>query len=234
MTVAVSGTGTIEPIQSCCCDHAGHGEILEAPLRRGQRSSTRATCSSAHRRQRRGEQTSSSSSSTSSPPNWPLKRPAGRPRATIRRDRNVKHDAGVITELHVDRGDSVTVGTVIAALTGSHEAEGAFHSADVGPLCGSGRTVTVERHRRAVSGTVESIAATDEVGPGGTLVRQVTILVNNSWVSCLKFSQEPPPWEWVPAPGSSFTALSSQIDVPRPPAIRTCHCRARVTGPWAR
>ncbi|MFQ9918327.1 MAG: biotin/lipoyl-binding protein [Flavonifractor plautii] len=31
------------------------------------------------------------------------------------KDRNVKaDDAGVITELHVDRGDSVTVGTVIA------------------------------------------------------------------------------------------------------------------------
>ena len=43
-------------------------------------------------------------------------------------------------------------------------------------------TVTVNGTGSTLTGTVDEIAATDEVGAGGTLVRQVTILVNNPGV----------------------------------------------------
>ena len=132
------------------------------------------------------------------------------------KDRNVKaDDAGVITELHVDRGDSVTVGTVIAdVLDRDHmKLKVPFHSADAsGFYVGQAATVTVNGTAETVSGTVESIAATDEVGPGGTLVRQVTILVNNPGVLSETSQGTASVGGAACASGSSFTyASSSQI-----------------------
>ena len=124
-------------------------------------------------------------------------------------------DAGVITELHVDRGDSVTVGTVIAdVLDRDHmKLKVPFHSADAsGFYVGQAATVTVNGTAETVSGTVESIAATDEVGPGGTLVRQVTILVNNPGVLSETSQGTASVGGAACASGSSFTyASSSQI-----------------------
>ena len=66
--------------------------------------------------------------------------------------------------------------------------------------------------RVSIAGTVESIAATDEVGPGGTLVRQVTILVNNPGVLSETSQGTASVGGAACASGSSFTyASSSQI-----------------------
>ena len=183
MTVSVSGTGTIAPAQSYKVTTLISGEILEAPFEEGQtvqkgdvlfRIDARDLESSIQQLQLnvRSAQLALDDLLETQSDN--------------RKDRNVKaEDAGVITKLYVDQGDSVTVGTLIAdVLDRDHmKLKLPFHSADAaGFFVGQGATVTVSGTAETISGTVDEIAATDEVGPGGTLVRQVTILVNNPGV----------------------------------------------------
>ena len=213
MTVAVSGTGTIEPIQSYKVTTLVSGEILEAPFEEGQTVHKgdvlfRIDASDV---ENNIEQLQLNVQSAQLALNDQLKT-----QSDNQKDRNVKaDDAGVITELHVDRGDSVTVGTVIAdVLDRDHmKLKVPFHSADAsGFYVGQAATVTVNGTAETVSGTVESIAATDEVGPGGTLVRQVTILVNNPGVLSETSQGTASVGGAACASGSSFTyASSSQI-----------------------
>ena len=213
MTVAVSGTGTIEPIQSYKVTTLVSGEILEAPFEEGQTVHKgdvlfRIDASDV---ENNIEQLQLNVQSAQLALNDLLKT-----QSDNQKDRNVKaDDAGVITELHVDRGDSVTVGTVIAdVLDRDHmKLKVPFHSADAsGFYVGQAATVTVNGTAETVSGTVESIAATDEVGPGGTLVRQVTILVNNPGVLSETSQGTASVGGAACASGSSFTyASSSQI-----------------------
>ena len=183
MTVSVSGTGTIAPAQSYKVTTLISGEILEAPFEEGQtvqkgdvlfRIDARDLESSI-------QQLQLNVRSAQLPLDDLLET-----QSDNRKDRNVKaEDAGVITKLYVDQGDSVTVGTLIAdVLDRDHmKLKLPFHSADAaGFFVGQGATVTVSGTAETISGTVDEIAATDEVGPGGTLVRQVTILVNNPGV----------------------------------------------------
>lgn len=183
MTVSVSGTGTIEPIQSYKVTTLVSGEILEAPFEEGQtvqkgdvlfRIDARDLESNIQQLQlnvRSAQLTLDDLLKTQS---------------DNQKDRNVKaEDAGVITKLYVDQGDSVTVGTVIAdVLDRDHmKLKVPFHSADAKSFyIGQSATVTVSGTAETITGTINEIAATDEVGPGGTLVRQVTILVNNPGV----------------------------------------------------
>lgn len=99
------------------------------------------------------------------------------------KDRNIKSGAdGVITKLYVEQGDMVTVGTLVADVLDRDRMKLTvpFHAADAAAFyVGQTASVAVDGTAETMSGTVDSIAATDEVGPGGTLVRQVTILVSN-------------------------------------------------------
>ena len=55
-----------------------------------------------------------------------------------------------------------------------------FHAADAaGFYVGQSASVTVDGTLETLPGTIDAIAATDSVGPGGTLVREITILVRN-------------------------------------------------------
>ena len=199
MTVAVSGTGTIEPIQSYKVTTLVSGEILEAPFEEGQTVHKgdvlfRIDASDV---ENNIEQLQLNVQSAQLALNDLLKT-----QSDNQKDRNVKaDDAGVITELHVDRGDSVTVGTVIAdVLDRDHmKLKVPFHSADAsGFYVGQAATVTVN--------------GTAEVGPGGTLVRQVTILVNNPGVLSETSQGTASVGGAACASGSSFTyASSSQI-----------------------
>ena len=183
MTVSVSGTGTIEPVQSYKVTTLVSGEILEAPFEEGQtvqkgdvlfRIDARDLESNIQQLQLnvRSAQLALDDLLETQSDN--------------RKDRNVKaEDSGVITKLYVDQGDSVTVGTPIAdVLDRDHmKLKVPFHSADARNFyIGQAAAVTVSGTAETVTGTVDEIAATDEVGPGGTLVRQVTILVNNPGV----------------------------------------------------
>ena len=183
MTVSVSGTGTIAPAQAYKVTTLISGEILEAPFEEGQtvqkgdvlfRIDARDLESSIEQLQlnvRSAQLALDDLLET---------------QADNRKDRNVKaEDAGVLTKLYVEQGDSVAAGTVIAdVLDRDHmKLKVPFHSADAkGFFVGQAAVVSVSGTAETISGTVEEIAATDEVGAGGTLVRQVTILVDNPGV----------------------------------------------------
>ena len=183
MTVSVSGTGTIEPIQSYKVTTLVSGEILEAPFEEGQTVQKGDVLFRIDARDLESniEQLQLNVRSAQLALDDLLET-----QSDNRKDRNVKaEDAGVITKLYVDQGDSVTVGTVIAdVLDRDHmKLKVPFHSADAQNFyIGQAATVSVSGTAETITGTVDEIAATDEVGPGGTLVRQVTILVNNPGV----------------------------------------------------
>ena len=183
MTVSVSGTGTIEPIQSYKVTTLVSGEILEAPFEEGQTVQKGDVLFRIDARDLESniEQLQLNVRSAQLALDDLLKT-----QSDNQKDRNVKaEDAGVITKLYVDQGDSVTVGTVIAdVLDRDHmKLKVPFHSADAQNFyIGQVATVSVSGTAETITGTVDEIAATDEVGPGGTLVRQVTILVNNPGV----------------------------------------------------
>lgn len=183
MTVSVSGTGTIEPVQSYKVTTLVSGEILEAPFEEGQTVQKGDVLFRIDARDLESniQQLQLNVRSAQLALDDLLKT-----QSDNRKDRNVKaEDSGVITKLYVDQGDSVTVGTPIAdVLDRDHmKLKVPFHSADAKNFyIGQAATVTVSGTAETVTGTVDEIAATDEVGPGGTLVRQVTILVNNPGV----------------------------------------------------
>ena len=183
MTVSVSGTGTIEPVQSYKVTTLVSGEILEAPFEEGQTVQKGDVLFRIDARDLESniQQLQLNVRSAQLALDDLLKT-----QSDNRKDRNVKaEDSGVITKLYVDQGDSVTIGTPIAdVLDRDHmKLKVPFHSADAKNFyIGQAATVTVSGTAETVTGTVDEIAATDEVGPGGTLVRQVTILVNNPGV----------------------------------------------------
>ena len=183
MTVSVSGTGTIEPIHSYKVTTLVSGEILEAPFEEGQtvhkgdvlfRIDSKDVESNI-------EQLQLNVQSAQLALNDLLKN-----QSDNRKDRSLKaEDAGVITKLYVEQGDSVSIGAPIAdVLDRDHmKLKVPFHAADAaGFYVGQTATVVVDGTAQSLTGTVDEIAATDEVGPGGTLVRQVTIRVDNPGV----------------------------------------------------
>ena len=183
MTVSVSGTGTIEPIQAYRVTTLVSGEILEAPFEEGQTVHKgdvlfRIDASNV---ENNIEQLQLNVRSAQLALDDLLET-----QRDNQKDRSITaDDSGVITEVHVDAGDDVTVGTVIAdVLDRDHmKLKVPFHASDAAGLrVGQPATVTVNGTAETIQGTVDAIAATDEVGPGGTLVRQVTILVNNPGV----------------------------------------------------
>lgn len=183
MTVSVSGTGTIEPIQSYKVTTLVSGEILEAPFEEGQTVHKGDVLFRIDAKdvENNIEQLQLNVRSAQLALDDLLKT-----RSDNQKDRNITaKDAGVITELYVEQGDTVAAGTVIAdVLDRDHmKLKVPFHTADAaGFYVGQTATVTVNGTGATLTGTVDEIAATDEVGAGGTLVRQVTILVNNPGV----------------------------------------------------
>ena len=183
MTVSVSGTGTIEPIHAYRVTSLVSGEILEAPFEEGQtvREGDVLFRIDAGDLENSIQQLQLNVRSAQLNLDDLLET-----RSDNQKDCNITaEDAGVITELYVDRGDAVTVGNPIAdVLDRDHmKLEVPFHAADAaGFRVGQSATVTVSNNAGTLAGTVDSIAATNSVGPGGTLVRNVTILVDNPGV----------------------------------------------------
>ena len=183
MTVSVSGTGTIEPIQSYQVTTLVSGEILEAPFEEGQTVHKGDVLFRIDARDVENNiaQLELNVQSAQLALDDLLKSQSGN-----QKDRSITaKDAGVITELHVEQGDSVTVGSVIAdVLDRDHmKLQVPFHASDAANFyVGQSATVAVSGTASTLTGTVSEISATNEVGAGGTLVRQVTILVNNPGV----------------------------------------------------
>lgn len=183
MTVSVSGTGTIEPIQSYKVTTLVSGEILEAPFEEGQ---TVHKGDVLFRIDARDVENNIAQLELNVQSAQLALDDLLKSQSDNQKDRSITaKDAGVITELHVEQGDSVTVGTVIAdVLDRDHmKLKVPFHAADAANFyVGQSATVAVSGTASTLTGTVSEISATNEVGAGGTLVRQVTILVNNPGV----------------------------------------------------
>ena len=90
--------------------------------------------------------------------------------------------AGVVQQVHVQKGDLVSPGTPIADVADNSTMTLTlpFQSADASSLSpGQGAQVTIAGTMEVLSGTVESISSAELVGNGGALVRQVKIRVDN-------------------------------------------------------
>ena len=183
MTVSVSGTGTIEPIQSYQVTTLVSGEILEAPFEEGQ---TVHKGDVLFRIDARDVENNIAQLELNVQSAQLALDDLLKSQSDNQKDRSITaKDAGVITELHVEQGDSVTVGSVIAdVLDRDHmKLQVPFHASDAANFyVGQSATVAVSGTASTLTGTVSEISATNEVGAGGTLVRQVTILVNNPGV----------------------------------------------------
>ena len=180
MTVAVSGTGTIQPNQSYQVTTLISGEVLEAPCEEGQTVNKGDLLFRIDAKDVENNIQQLELNLRSAQLNLDdlLKR-----QADNREDCAVSAEAdGVITKLYVEQGDAVMAGAPIADLLDRERMKLTvpFQSADAaGFYEGQSAVVTVDGTAQTLTGTVDSIAATDEVGPGGALVRQVTLLVQN-------------------------------------------------------
>lgn len=178
ITVGVSDTGTVQPIDSYKVTALVKGEVLEAPFEEGDtvgkddllfRIDSKDVENSI-RRSEIGLQQSRLSyedlvkNKSDNSKNTALKATA----------------AGVVTKLHYEEGDMVAAGTAVAELLDRTHMRLTvpFHTADAQGFS-VGQAATVQVAGETLSGTVHSVAATDTVGLGGTLVRQVEIQVSN-------------------------------------------------------
>ena len=180
LTVAVSGSGTIEPIDAYQATALVRGEVLEAPFEVGDtvqegdvlfRIDASDVESSIQQQEIALEQARVSY-------NQLLEN-----QSDAQKNQQVKATAsGVVNKLYVDQGDMVSAGAPIADLLDRDhmKLEVPFHSANLaGIAVGQSAVVTVDGTGESIPGTVDAIAATDSVGTGGTLVRNITIRVNN-------------------------------------------------------
>ena len=180
LVVSVSGTGAIEPLHSYKVTTLVKGEVLEAPFEEGQTvhkgdllfriDSTDVETSI--------EQAQLSLESARLNYQQLLKN-----QDDSHKNATVEANAtGVITKLYVDEGDMVSAGAPIADILDrdNMKLKVPFHSTDAaGFYVGQSATVTVDGTMETLPGTIDTIAATDSVGPGGTLVRDITIVVRN-------------------------------------------------------
>ena len=180
LTVSVSGTGTIQPIDSYKATALVKGEVLEAPFEEGDTVNKddmlfridAKNVESTIQQQEISLRNAQLSLDTL------LKNQSD----AAKNQRVEANAAGVITKLYVDQGDNVAAGTPIADILDRDHMKLTvpFHAVDAAAFfVGQAATVTVDGTLETLTGTIDSIAATDTVGAGGALVRNVTVLVNN-------------------------------------------------------
>ena len=173
LTVSVSGTGAVTPIESYQVSALTSGEILEAPFEVGDQIEKGALL---------------------------YQLDTGDAQAAIQqaqlslRQAQLSYDdlasgltacassPGVVQQVHVQKGDLVSPGTPIADITDTSTMllSLPFHRADAESILpGQSAQVTLAGTLEVLAGTVESVSSADLVGQGGTLVRQVQIRVQN-------------------------------------------------------
>lgn len=187
MTVAVTGPGTIKPNDSYRATTLIKGEILTAPFEEGDTVSKddllftidASDVENAIKQSRTGvEQAQLSVESAQLNYDSLI-----RTRNDNTEDRQVKANAdGVVTKVYVDPGDTISAGTPIADILDRDNMKLVvpFHSVNAANFyIGQSASVTVSGTAEVLYGSISEIAATDSVGLGGTLVRNVTITVTN-------------------------------------------------------
>lgn len=173
MTVSVSSTGTIQPIDSYNVSGMVTGEVLEAPFEVGDqvekgdvlyRIDPGSAGTSLQQAQLSVQQAQLSYDSIVD--GLALKSPC----------------SGVVQKLHVKKGDMVTTGSPIAEIadTSTMILTVPFQFSDAASIsAGQAATVTLDGTQETLPGTVESVAGISLTGNNGTLVRQVKIQVQN-------------------------------------------------------
>ncbi|MEA4954583.1 MAG: HlyD family efflux transporter periplasmic adaptor subunit [Pseudoflavonifractor sp.] len=187
LTVSVTGPGTIQPNDSYKATTLVKGEILTAPFEEGQaihKDDVLFTIDASDVentiKQARTSVEQSELSVQSAQLNYDS---LIRTRNDNTRDRQVKANAsGIINKVYVDPGDTLSAGAVIADILDRDNMKLTvpFHSVDAsGFYIGESASVTVGGTAETLYGNISEISATDSVGAGGTLVRNVTVVVVN-------------------------------------------------------
>lgn len=173
LTVSVSGSGTVTPIESYQVSALVTGEILESPFEDGDQVEKDQLL---YRIDPGSAQTALQQAQLSV-------QQAQMNYDTLASSLQVKAiGGGVVQTLHVQEGDLVSAGTAIADITdtASMTLTVPFQSADAANISvGQAAQVTLSGTLETLPGTVESVASADQVGNGGALVRQVKIRLTN-------------------------------------------------------
>ncbi len=176
LTVAVSGSGTIQPINSYQVTTLVKGEVLNAPFEEGDQVQKDALLYQIDAEDVRNNISHAQ---------------LGVEQAQLaydqllrgQKDTQLKANAdGVIQSLPFDPGDNIAAGSVVATIldNSTMKLTVPFHAADASLFTlGQVASVAVDGTTEILSGTVDEISATNSVGPGGTLVRSVTVKVPN-------------------------------------------------------
>ena len=180
ITVAVSGSAAIQPVDSYKVTALVKGEILDAPFEEGDavqegdllyQIDAGDVENSIERSELSVEQSRISLQNLLDS------------REDTQENLDVKAgDAGVIQKLYYEQGDTVAAGSPIADIIDrdTMKLTVPFHSADAaGFYIGQAATVYVDGTAETLSGTVDKIAVVEQAGAGGTLVREITIAVSN-------------------------------------------------------
>ncbi len=187
LTVAVTGPGTIKSNDSYKATTLIKGEILTAPFEEGDTvekddvlfTIDASDVENAIKQARTGVE-QAQLSVQSAQLNYDS---LVRTRNDNAEDRQVKANAnGVVTKVYVDPGDTVGAGTPVADILDrdNMKLEVPFHSVSAaGFYVGQPASVTVSGTAEILYGAITEISATDAVGAGGALVRNVTITVQN-------------------------------------------------------
>ena len=173
LTVSVSGSGTVTPIESYQVSALVTGEILESPFEDGDQVEKDQLL---YRIDPGSAQTALQQAQLSV-------QQAQMNYDTLASSLQVKAiGGGVVQTLHVQEGDLVSAGTAIADITDTSTMTLTvpFQAGDAAHiLAGQTAQVTLSGTLETLTGTVESVASADQVGNGGALVRQVKIRLTN-------------------------------------------------------
>ena len=173
LTVSVSGSGTVTPIESYQVSALVTGEILESPFEDGDQVEQDQLL---YRIDPGSAQTALQQAQLSV-------QQAQMNYDTLASSLQVKAiGGGVVQTLHVQEGDLVSAGTAIADITDTSTMTLTvpFQAGDAAHIsAGQTAQVTLSGTLETLTGTVESVASADQVGNGGALVRQVKIRLTN-------------------------------------------------------
>ena len=173
MTVSVSSTGTVTPSDSGRVSAAVMGDVLAAPFEEGSYVEKGAVL---YRIEAKDAQTAVAQAELA------LRQAQLNYDNTSVNQTVTAGVGGVVQKVYVVKGDMVGAGSPIADIsdTATMTLDVMFHSMDAHNLfAGQQAVVTVDGTMETLSGTVETVAGADQVGAGGTLLRQVRIRVTN-------------------------------------------------------
>ncbi|MFI3250556.1 MAG: efflux RND transporter periplasmic adaptor subunit [Eubacteriales bacterium] len=173
VSVVVSSTGTVKPIDSYNVTPLVTGDLLEAPFEEGD--IVRAGDLLFHFDDESGLNSLAQAQLNIDRANLTYRQAleSVAPYAT---------GAGIIQTLHVKNGDPVGAGTLIATISDNSAMtiKIPFHASQTSLFSvGSSATITLETTLETLYGSVVSISGADEVGAGNVVLRQVEFRVTN-------------------------------------------------------